>query len=494
MTVGNVLTGTRKKLKKSGGRRVFQGAFWFFGYSCLALLFMLSLTLFRTILMDGTWSKKKISTIGVVAPPTLVTLKLLAPSSIVAGDSVTVTVIVTSVETKAAVADMVQMPSAPLITATVPVFAPIPMTAQIFILNTNGTTLLERPIHAGQAHFVLDETMTAVAGEVMLLARLANQRTSRTMTIRPGLPVEPVLTLVGPRSITADGDHWTMVTALPNDAFGNAVIPGTDVTIRTLHPATTLSTGALGAKNLETVTAATGYLLAWARIYSRTKAGRIYIGANAGDAHSPERTILAVPGPPVPFTLHAEPVQLTADGRQLVTIVTEPLFDEYENLLLDGTAVIFIITGADGTNRRLPSQVIDGKATVQLQAPAHPGTIQIEALVLNTISTPMTLSFDAGIGMAPIVIQFLPTDELLTFTAGPLLGPLGQYIPDGSGVAFTFQAEDHDFPLHEVIAHAEAGFASAVIRTSIFNSGRYTVFASVGIGTGQMTFDLPLQP
>ncbi|MEZ4615111.1 MAG: hypothetical protein R2867_06285 [Caldilineaceae bacterium] len=177
---------------------------------------------------------------------------------------------------------------------------------QLFVVNTNGTLLLEGRLINGKAHFEINATVTQVAGAMSLVAQVADRRATGVIHIEPGDPVEPVLVLVGPRSIPADGDHWTMLTALPQDQFGNAVAAGTAVTVRVLHPATTLSNGAAenGGPEVDTVemiSTTTDSLLASVRIYSRTKAGRMDMAAGAGDAHSPERTVMAVPGPPVPL-------------------------------------------------------------------------------------------------------------------------------------------------------------------------------------------------
>ncbi len=364
-------------------------------------------------------------------------------------------------------------------------------TVQLFLLNTNGTTRLSSRTLDGQATFLLDRTLTQVAGQVALLARRGSAEGWGTLTIVPDETVEPVLALVGPRSIRADGEHWTMLTALPHDQFGNAVADGTPVTVRALHPMTAQPNQRAVADPLEVLSTTTDHLLAVVRIYGRTKAGRIDMAASAGRAHSPERTVLAVPGPPVAFGLIAEPGQRIADGRQLLTIATEALQDQFANPLLDGTAVTFLVTTPDGTTRTLPAQSIAGRATVQVQAPTSPGQLQIEALILNTPSRPLTLTFEAGIGVAPIAVRAIPSSDVLTLIAGPLLGPLGQYIPDGSAVSFTLRTVGNEQIAIQTMAPAAAGFATTVIRSRTLAAGRYTVHVTAGVGEGVITIELP---
>ncbi len=392
-------------------------------------------------------------------------LTILAPTSVRAGTPVTVTVI----GDPAAAGQGIQL----------------------FLSNTNGTTLFTAGQLGDKAIFLLDSALTQTAGQATLIAQSGEAHATFSLAIVARDAVEPLLALVGPRSITADGDHWTMLTALPNDQFGNAVADGTLVIVRVLYPTDVQATQAVGRDAIEVLTTETTHLVASLRIDSRIKAGRIDMAATSGNAHSAERTVLAVPGAPVAFGLIAETRQGNADGRHLVTVATEPLVDRYGNQLLDGTAVTFLVTNPDGTTRTLPAQSIDGKATVQLQAPTVAGSLQIEALLLNTTSRILTLEFAAGIGIAPIPLRVTPTAELLTLVAGPMLGPLGQYIPDGTEVRFTVRPAGIGEFAQELTVPAVAGFATAVIRRNLLATGHYTVHVTAGAGEGSITIDLP---
>jgi hypothetical protein len=359
---------------------------------------------------------------------------------------------------------------------------------QLFWFNTNGATLLTATTVAGTATFAPTTALTRVAGAVQLRAQAGTAAANATLTVVPGPAVEPVLTLVGPRSIVADEAHWTMLTALPNDQFGNAVADATSVIVRVLHPPPAFDRAPLD--DVELISTQVDQLLAWARIYSRTTAGPMTMAANTETAHSPERTVMAVPGAPAPFALYTESAQPLADGRQLLTVNTAPLRDRFGNSLLDGTAVTFAVTAPDGSVRTLPAQSIDGKASVQIQAPAIPGALTVEALVLDTTSQPLTVDFSAGIGVAPIAVRALATAEQLTLVAGPLLGPLGQYIPDGSEVRFTLKLADRTAPAIAVTVPAVAGFSTATIRASHLQPGQYAVHVAAGIGEGATTVDV----
>lgn len=323
-----------------------------------------------------------------------------------------------------------------------------------------------------------------------------------TLQIEPGTAVEPLITLVGPRSIPADGRHWAMVVTLPQDQFANGVADGTKVTIQILHPsppvASRQETSNQGkdnqpeSANREVIEVRAAQLLTWVRLYSRTTAGRVYLAATTGGAHSIQQSLLVVPGPPAPFTLMADPVQLTADGEQLITVRTSLLEDNFGNPLFDGTAITFIAEEGSASRRTLPAQLIAGKAMVQLQAPSRPGPVTVRAFVLDQASPPLRLDFGEGLALTPITVTVTIGNEEIQLRAGPLLGLLNQYIPDGSEVTLTLQRSGG--VAQRITAPSESGFATAVVRRNGLVAGHYTVQVSVGVRAGEQRFELPPQP
>ncbi len=363
---------------------------------------------------------------------------------------------------------------------------------RLLIIGTYGTTVLSASLVQGGADFVLDATITRFAGTVQLQASVADAVATTALQIVPGPPVEPLFTLLGPRSIPADGRHWAMAVTLPQDRFANGVADGTAVTLQILHPAAPTLRPQNEQANREVLVTEATQLLAWARIYSRTTAGRLYLAATAGAAHSLQQSLLVVPGPPAPFTIAAEPSPLTADGEQLITVQSSPLLDDFGNLLLDGTAITFVAEAEDGSRRTMPAQLIAGSATVQLQAPNRPGPITVRAFVLDRASPPLRLDFRAGLAPAPIAVAITIGDEEIQLRAGPLLGLLNQYIPDGSEVTFAVQRSGT--VTQTISARSEAGFATALVRRNRLIAGAYSVRVNVGAGAGESTFILPAPP
>ncbi|MCX6050602.1 MAG: hypothetical protein NT075_36390, partial [Chloroflexi bacterium] len=224
-------------------------------------------------------------------------------------------------------------------------------------------------------------------------------------------------------------------------------------------------------------------------IYSRTHAGEMRIAVDGCAAHSPERAVREVPGLPVPFTLSTDAQSAPADGRQLIQIQSEQIMDSFGNVLLDGSSVTLLAEMGNADRRSLPAITVDGRIYTTLQAPAQPGQMTLRAWVAGVASQPLHLTFTPGPAVNPIAMVAQIDAQEIVIEAGPLIGQLEQFIPDGTEVTFTLKAPDGQ----EVTRHtpADYGYATLRLRRTGLVAGSYTVTATVGTGTGQTTFQLP---
>jgi hypothetical protein len=383
-------------------------------------------------------------------------LPISAPASISAGESIPVTVgPVTSVDGT-------------------------PVT--LVVVGSYGPRVYEGVLAGGRVQFTIPASDTMDSGVVDLLVAAEDAQASAQILVQPGPPVEPVTPLVGARSIVADGEHWSMTVVVPFDQFGNPVAEGTPVQIRAQHP----------GDRLEELVVPVEHLLAWERIFSGTKAGRTTIAVQTGGAFGPDANLEEVPGWPIPFSLSAEPGPLPADGRHLVTLRTDTLRDRFGNVVPDGTLVTFVVQeGASGLRRSLPGYTLGGIAEVPLQAPLEPGVLQVVATVFDVASLPLQVAFTAGpaVGTFPLVAQTASDEDSLLLVGGPMLGPLEQYIPDGTPVLFQVQGEVGYMRWIESIA--EAGYASARLRLVDLAPGTYRAWVFAGSGKGETEFSVP---
>jgi hypothetical protein len=353
--------------------------------------------------------------------------------------------------------------------------------ATLTAIGSYGPRIYRAAFAGGIARFLILGDDTHQSGALTLVASAGAARGSATVALAAGPPVEPLTPLVGPRSITADTRHWSMVVVAPFDRFGNPVADGTPVDVRALHPGDKLEQQHLQVHNL----------VAWARLYSGTSAGRTSVSVTSEGKYGPEATFMEIASWPERFGVSASPADVPADGRQFVTLRTDVIRDRNGNTLLDGTLVTFVVDVPGGEPRIIPAYTVDGVAKAQLQAPREPGRLTVRAEVYNAESSPLEIAFAAGpaVNDFPIVAHVDASKQSIELTAGPMLGPLQQFIPDGTPVQFVLT--DSAGRQTRVDAVSVRGYALAVARLAFLQLGKYTAEVTVGTGSGKLVVQVP---
>jgi hypothetical protein len=391
------------------------------------------------------------------AAPVMLTgnLSLKAPETIKAGEAATITV--------------------------GPVDAPDGTPITLVLQGSYGPRLYKATFVNKQARFDLPAQDTRQAGTVNVLARAGNATGAASFTIQSGAPIGPLTPLVGPRAVATGGVQWSMAVVIPFDTYGNPVANDTPIAFRALHPDGQLTETNPTVKNL----------VAWTRLYSTLKAGRTTVTVTSGAAYGPEATLLEVAGWPVSFKLSSDPETLPADGRQLMTLRTAVIRDQYGNVLPDGTLVTFIVETPNNERRTIPAYTLDGVAQVPLQAARVPTTFEVRADVFGVESESLTVKFTDGpaVGNIPLQIHKDTVKQSLSLEAGPMLGPLQQLIPDGTPV--TFKITDSTGQLQTLAATADQGQAKVELRLANLPLGNYKAEVQVGSGQGSLNFSLP---
>lgn len=321
-----------------------------------------------------------------------------APTEIVAGDQIEVRVI-------APVADRTDV--------TLGVFGAV------------ETTLLEAVASRGAANFVLESDLLDHAGRLTLVAEVGATRTSHELMIAPGRAVDPVVPLVGPRTIVADGEDLTMIVVSPTDAFGNPLPDGTPLTTQVVRPDGTI----------ETLSPIVERGIAASILTATTQSGRVSITSSVGDQGGPANVVDQVAGLPDNYSLETIGTndvvdQLFADGFTPFEVSTSQLRDAFGNLMPDGVIVTFSVDSPDGTSFA-PATIQGGYATVTLEAPSYPGDVVIRARTSGSESAALALSFAPAV-VTLDVASFVAPDGTTGVEIGPVLTVRGGYPADGT--------------------------------------------------------------
>ena len=388
------------------------------------------------------------------AAPTCTSLKISAPASLPAGAPA-------SINLNATAADGAQV--------------------QIIATGSYGGRIYTAKIVNGKASLVFPSQATQTSGLVHIKALCGAATASAEMTLTPGAPANPLTPLIGPHAVIADGDHWSMVVVIPNDAFGNPVADNTPVVLRSLH----------ADGQLEEEIIHTQRLMTWKRVYSGTKAGKTTIAAQSGNAYGSEATLLEMAGFPAPFDVAADPPTLPADGRQQLNLRTTLLKDKFENILPDGTLVTFIVEASDGSRQYIPAYTVDGICEAPLQASAAPQTYTVRGTLYGVESAPLLIHFADGpaVGNFPLSAHINLSKQAVILTGGPILGALKQYAPDGTKVNFRITAPDS--VLTYAVGIVDRGFVTVELRLAVLIAGTYKVEATAGSGSGQARIEIP---
>lgn len=298
--------------------------------------------------------------------------------------------------------------------------APPGTSLQLAVFAPLSATMLEQPLQGGVASFEIDGKLLQHAGLYQLVARIEGSTSEpHQVQVWPDEPVDPVVPLVGPRTIIADGADITMTVVTPIDQFGNPVANGTAVDIEVLRPNGDRSTE---REQVERGIAAT-------ILTATTETGRVTISATSGQAEGPNNVVDQVAGSPAPFSVEADLRNPLADDFTLHQVQTSELRDQFGNLLPDGVAVVFVVQSTQGTSF-VHASVQGGIARAAIQAPDRASELTLVARVSGAQSAPTILRFEPAVDVVVAVLS--ASDDSVTLTIGPVLTARGGYVPDGT--------------------------------------------------------------
>ncbi|WP_040006374.1 hypothetical protein [Fibrisoma limi] len=306
-----------------------------------------------------------------------------------------------------------------------------------------GTQTMAQPVDGAALNVALPVAWTARSGAQVL--RVWHRNTlvgTQTVRVVPQQTAQPLDLYLGAKSIVADGQHWSMITAIPTDSLGNPVKATTPVQFRFLRP---------NGQRDERM-AQTHHLVAYQRITAQTSTGKTIVGVRAENVSGKEKELLEVPGFPVNFTIQASNYTPLADQRQNFRVRTNVLTDSYGNVVSDGTLVRFQCLDPNKTVRIVKGYTLRGVAEVSLENPGYEGSMRISASVFGAgKSNVLTLSFPENLKRIPVQVD----QKRRLLRIGPLTESLDQLVPNGTAV--TVQIDDRDpLAIETVGGYAEA--------------------------------------
>ncbi|WP_116788653.1 hypothetical protein [Flavobacterium psychrotrophum] len=239
-------------------------------------------------------------------------------------------------------------------------------------------------------------------------------------TIVPESSVTHVENYLGPRSMLTGDRHYTMMVAAPTDKFDNPKPEGTPVIIKSQF-----------LDNINFVTYPVKDFIAWKRLFSPEKSGKLITSIECGGEESKETETDVYPNLPVDFKIGYYRNHRFADGNQLTVLATSEMRDKFGNVVSDGTTVVFVVHNNQGATLKTFGTTINGVAEGKIPAPEHWDIFRVKAFVNGMGESP-----EIQISYMPVkvAIKHSYNEKAQTLTVGPINSFMGQHAPDGTTV------------------------------------------------------------
>lgn len=245
----------------------------------------------------------------------------------------------------------------------------------------------------------------------------SNSSISGQIKIIPKTKVHSMETYLGPPSIEAGGNDFTMLVVIPTDSLDNPLKPQTPVLVKYQFLATETTTEIK-----------TDQLIAFKNIYSPNTSGRMIMSSESYGENSKEYNVNIVPAIPTNFTITAKRNHAYADGNQITSIITSIIKDSLGNIVSDGTYVDFFIRNKKQAILKTSGTTVQGIATAKMIHPDQEANWKVKAYIKG-VSESNTIT----INYTQVITDFnvLFSKDNRTITVGPLTSFLKQMIPDG---------------------------------------------------------------
>lgn len=258
---------------------------------------------------------------------------------------------------------------------------------------------------------------TGITSYSLLVGREIKDHSS--LLIKAADIVDPIKVFTGPNSIWVNDIQESMVVALPKDVYGNAAREGDSISIRSRHPDGNEQVEEVKIKNQ----------LAFRKLSSKNKAGKIFAGLESIEAGSKEQRLDAIGLWPTVIKIQVDNYLPYADSRQFYKLSTEVMEDVNGDIVTDGTLINFIAKNGNEIST-YKAYSIDGKAHVYMRNPSIASVWKVQASIASDVVKSEEIELEFASNVKEIVYE-LEADRL---TVGPIKSYIGQYVPDGTKV------------------------------------------------------------
>ncbi|WCC43893.1 hypothetical protein PJW08_08620 [Tenacibaculum finnmarkense] len=330
---------------------------------------------------------------------------------------------------------------------------------QIYCSNSYGSTLLNSEINNDTIIFKIPPYLSNKIG--VLNWKIVNDKNniSGQFKIIPKHNPISLETYLGPPSIEAGSIDYTMLVVIPTDDLDNPLKKGTSVKVKHQF-----------LKSERKVNVLTDNLIAFKKIYSPLKSGRMLISSASLGLNSKEYSLNIMPAIGTDFKLFFKRNHKYADGNQITTFYTSIIKDKNKNVISDGSFVDFFITNKKGNMLKTSGTTINGIAYAKMIHPEFEDTWKVKAYITG-ISESKILKISYKKIIEKFDINFSNNNR--TVKIGPLKSFMNQMIPDGLKVKLAIYKDEK--LLNDIIKKSKDGFVYFNLNSNIYKNGNYTI-------------------
>ncbi|MBP6754727.1 MAG: hypothetical protein KA210_01170 [Bacteroidia bacterium] len=301
---------------------------------------------------------------------------------------------------------------------------------QLFIVHSYGKTILNCTNKDGKLTFKLPDVFSKKTGFVSWFLIVNNKNIFKgSFEIMPNDNTKTQIeNYLGPRSILAGGKEFTMMVAVPCDGFDNPILENSTVTIKNQF-----------LENITIHTQKTKNFIGWENIFSSNPSGKMLVSTECKNIATKEIETEIYPNIATDFSINYNRNHEYGDGNQITSLSTSIIRDNYNNIVIDGTMVSFIINTKNNYILKTFGTTINGIATGEILHPDHEDVYSVKAYV-----TGIAESNILQINYKPILATFnyAFSNENRKITVGPIKSFMNQLVPDGIKVILKIFQDD----------------------------------------------------
>ena len=327
----------------------------------------------------------------------------------------------------------------------------------LYCSNSYGSTVISSTVKNNIFEYHIPENITRKIGTVNWTLLTEATSLSGKLNINPKAEVATMETYIGPPSIEAGGDDYTMLVVIPSDSLDNPIPTNTLVNAKFQF---------LASEESEDIF--TNNLIAWRNIHSKKESGRMLVSSESIGINSKEFTINVMPAIPTDFKISATRPHDYADGNQVTTFTTSIIKDKQNNVVSDGTFVSFFIKNKNENILKTTGTTIDGIATSKMIHPDYADSWSIKAYV-DGMSESNSISLSYKQVITDFEVNFTGNNRLIT--VGPLQSFMQQMIPDGLHVKLHIYK--NNTKIETLTKTSFNGYATFKLKPAIYEDGNY---------------------